>query len=228
MQLAQLDIYNYNEEISKRIAKSEPQLQTTPYKWALTAAAIKRCCDIAVSLVGLLLILPFVPLIYWKIKKDSAGPFIYRQERIGKGGRKFIILKFRTMYMDAEKDGPALSSQNDARVTPFGRFLRKWRLDEFPQFWNVLKGDMSVIGPRPERQYYIEQLAKDEPCFNELLNVKPGITSLGQVLYGYAENKTEMLRRIKLELFYTRNYSMSLDLRVFVYTLRTLIKAEGK
>ncbi len=228
MQLAPGYTYNYEQALDRAIfERGSSELISVPV-WTRTKAAIKRSSDIAISLVGLAIISPFIPIIYWKIKKESEGNFIYKQERIGKNGKKFQILKFRTMFMDAEKDGPALSSANDQRITPFGRFLRKWRVDELPQFINVIKGDMSIIGPRPERQFYIDLLVKEEPAFVELLKVRPGITSLGQVLFGYAENKTEMLQRLKLELFYMRKYSLRLDIRIFAYTIRTLLKAEGK
>ncbi len=221
---------NYALELEKEIdtplsAKRNIDISTVLSKSKLT---VKRLTDILVSVVGIIIIAPFVPFIAWQIKRDAKGPFIYRQERIGRNGQPFEILKFRSMYMDAEQDGPALSSSTDKRVTPFGRFLRKWRIDEFPQFFNVLKGDMSIIGPRPERQFYINKLLKEEPSVLELLKVKPGITSLGQVLFGYAENTTEMLQRVKIELFYIRKFSLRLDFRIFLFTIRTLFKAEGK
>ncbi|WP_430811343.1 MULTISPECIES: sugar transferase [unclassified Carboxylicivirga] len=219
---------DYEQVLNKVLKQKTPApASTTPFRLFVNRT-VKRGSDVLLSSLGLLIISPCLPFIYWKIKRESSGPGIYRQERLGKEGKPFQILKFRTMYVDAEKDGPALSSADDARVTPFGRFLRRWRIDEFPQFINVLKGDMSLIGPRPERRYYIDQLAKEEPAIFELFTVRPGITSLGQVLFGYAENKTQMLQRVKLELFYLRNYSLALDLRIFIYTIRTLLKAEGK
>ncbi|MBS2212859.1 sugar transferase [Carboxylicivirga mesophila] len=228
MQIAPGYTYSYERELDRQILEHRSSELVPVPVWNKAKYAIKRSSDVTMSLIGLLVISPFIPLIYWKIKNESPGPFIYKQERVGENGKTFQILKFRTMYDDAEKNGPALSSATDERVTPFGRFLRKWRIDELPQFINVIKGEMSVIGPRPERQHYINQLIKDEPAFLELLKTKPGITSLGQVLFGYAENKTEMLQRLKLELFYMRKYSLRLDIRIFFYTLRTLVKAEGK
>ena len=228
MQIAPGYTYIYEHQLEQAIKERNGSPIVKIPVWSKAKSFVKRSSDILIALTGVSIITPIIPFIYWKIKSESEGPAIYKQERIGKDGKKFQILKFRTMYIDAAKNGPALSSSNDIRVTPFGRILRKWRIDEFPQFINVLKGDMSVIGPRPERQFYIEQIVKDEPAFIELLKVKPGITSLGQVLYGYAENKTEMLQRLKLELFYMRKYSMRLDFRIFMYTIRTLFKAEGK
>lgn len=226
MQIAPGYTYSYEIELEESL-KRQQNLISLPV-WSRTKTAIKRGIDIGISFAGILSIAPFLPFIIYKIKKDSPGSIIYKQERIGKNGQPFMILKLRTMYTDAEKNGPALSSSTDERVTPFGRFLRKWRIDEFPQFINVLKNEMSVIGPRPERKFYIDQLVKKEPAFIELLKVKPGITSLGQVLFGYAENKTEMLQRLKLELFYMRKYSLKLDFRIFIYTIKTLLNAEGK
>ncbi|MCU4157418.1 sugar transferase [Carboxylicivirga sp. A043] len=228
MQLAPGYAYAYEHQLEQAIHKKNGSCVVQIPVWSKTKSFIKRSSDILLSVAGAAMITPFIPFILWKIKSESEGPVLYSQERVGKDGKAFQILKFRTMYIDAEKNGPALSSSNDVRVTPFGRFLRRYRIDEFPQFINVLKGDMSVIGPRPERQFYIEQIMKNEPAFVELLKVKPGITSLGQVLYGYAENKTEMLQRLKLELFYMRKYSLRLDFRIFIYTIRTLVKAEGK
>ncbi|MBK3516941.1 sugar transferase [Carboxylicivirga marina] len=228
MQIAPGYTYVFEHELERAIKEHKSTHIISVPVWSRTKSAIKRTSDILISLTGIVCITPLIPLIYWKIKTESDGPAIYKQERIGINGKPFQILKFRTMYVDAEKNGPALSSSDDVRVTPFGRFLRKWRIDEFPQFLNVIKGEMAVIGPRPERQFYIEQLIKEEPAFIELLKVKPGISSLGQVLFGYAENKTEMLQRLKLELFYMRKYSLRLDFRIFLYTLKTLLKAEGK
>jgi len=228
MQVAPGYTYAYENALERAIKDKKSSGIISLPVWSKTKKSIKRLSDISIALFGLATIAPLMPYIYWRIKKESDGPIIYKQERIGKDGEAFDIYKFRTMFIDAEKNGPALSSANDSRVTPFGRTLRKWRIDEVPQFINVLKGDMSVIGPRPEREYYIEQLLEVEPSFVELLKVKPGITSLGQVLFGYAENKTEMLQRLKLELFYMRKYSLRLDFRIFIYTLKTLVKAEGK
>jgi len=138
-----------------------------------------------------------------------------------------LIYKFRTMFNDAEKGGPSLSFENDERVTPFGQFMRKYRLDELPQFWNVLKGDMSIVGPRPERKYYINQIVKQAPYFYLLHNVRPGITSLGMVKFGYARNTDEMIERMKYDILYYENMSLMLDLKIIIYTFRTILTGKG-
>ncbi|TRX71579.1 sugar transferase [Carboxylicivirga sp. M1479] len=228
IQLTPTYSYTYEQSIEGTFEERASQQLDQELAWKKTTAFIKRTCDIGISLVGVLITLPVLPLIALLIKRESKGAVLFTQERIGLNNKPFNIIKFRTMYVDAEKNGPALSSAIDSRVTPFGRFLRRFRIDEFPQFINVIKGEMSIIGPRPERQFFIDQLIKDEPVIAELTKVKPGITSLGQVLFGYAENKKQMLQRAKLELFYLRNYSLTLDFKIFLYTLRTLVKAEGK
>ena len=140
----------------------------------------------------------------------------------------FKIIKFRTMYIDAEKAGPQLSSTHDPRITKIGRIMRKMRLDEFPQFWNVVKGDMSLVGPRPERQYFIDKILTVEPQFTQLNKVRPGITSWGQVKYGYAENVNEMIQRMKYDLLYLKNMSLALDFKIMLYTILIVFKAKGK
>lgn len=162
------------------------------------------------------------------VRLSSPGPIIFRQERIGKGGRPFTIYKFRTMYTDAERNGPALSREGDPRITPIGRWLRKTRLDELPQFWNVLKGDMSLVGPRPERQFFISQIVQKAPEYKQLLKVRPGITSLGMVKYGYASSVEEMIDRMHYDLIYLANRSFLLDLKILLYTVLRVLQARGK
>jgi lipopolysaccharide/colanic/teichoic acid biosynthesis glycosyltransferase len=162
------------------------------------------------------------------VKLTSPGPIFYRQERIGKGGKPFMMVKFRSMKSDAENAGPALSKDNDPRITPFGLFMRKVRLDETPQFWNVLIGDMSLVGPRPERQYFIDQIVLKAPHYKHLLKVRPGITSWGMVKYGYAENVDQMIRRMKYDLLYIENMSIAVDLKILIYTVLTVIQGRGK
>jgi len=188
----------------------------------------KRVIDITVSVVSLIVFLPLFLVLAVLVKASSAGPVFFTQERIGKNGRPFNIIKYRTMIVNAEKDGPQLSSSDDPRITNIGRFMRKTRLDEFPQFYNVLIGDMSLVGPRPERQFYIDKIAEIEPQFFELTKVRPGITSWGQVKYGYAENVEQMLDRMKFDLLYLKNRSISLDVKIMLYTILIIFKGSGK
>jgi exopolysaccharide biosynthesis polyprenyl glycosylphosphotransferase len=203
-------------------------LEVNPEGMPIWQQSIKRFTDISFSLLALLILIPFYIFLAIAVKTSSKGPVFFRQERIGLNGRKFKIIKFRTMFMDAEAKGPQLSSSFDPRITKSGRFMRKARLDEFPQFYNVLKGDMSLVGPRPERQFYIDQIVAREPQFLQLTTVRPGITSWGQVKYGYAENVEQMLQRMKFDLLYLKNMSLALDLKIMLYTVLIILKAKGK
>ena len=189
---------------------------------------LKRIIDLSMSFVAVIVLIPFYLFSAVAVKFSSPGPIFFLQDRIGKDGRVFKIFKFRTMYVNSEKNGPQLSSENDPRITRIGSFMRKTRLDEFPQFFNVLLGHMSIVGPRPERKFYIDQIAKIEPQYNQLTKVRPGITSWGQVKYGYAENVDQMLQRMKFDLLYLKNRSISLDIKIMLHTLLIVIRAEGK
>lgn len=188
----------------------------------------KRIMDIIASFIAIVILIPVYITLMILVKSSSKGPIFFLQERIGKEGIPFNIIKFRTMVTDAEKEGPQLSSSNDRRITKTGRFMRQVRLDEIPQFWNVIKGDMSLVGPRPERQFFIDQIAEREPQFLQLTKVKPGITSWGQVKYGYAENVDQMLQRMKYDMLYLKNMSISLDLKIMLYTIAIVFKGSGK
>jgi exopolysaccharide biosynthesis polyprenyl glycosylphosphotransferase len=188
----------------------------------------KRIFDIVFSTLAIILLSPLFLFAFIGVKLSSRGPVIYKQERIGINEKPFMIFKFRSMYNDAEKNGPSLSSSNDSRVTPFGRLMRKSRLDEIPQFINVLKGDMSLVGPRPERQYYINLITETAPHYLNLLKVKPGITSWGQVKYGYAENVSEMIERLNYDIFYVENMSLYLDFKILIHTVLVILKRSGK
>ena len=189
---------------------------------------LKRFIDVVISLVAILVLIPLYVILAICVKASSTGPVFFWQERVGKNGKPFQIVKFRTMYVDAEKFGPQLSSANDPRITPLGKYMRKLRLDEFPQFYNVLIGDMSLVGPRPERQFYIDQIVEIEPQYLHLTKVRPGITSWGQVKYGYAENVDQMLQRMKFDLLYLKNRTLGLDFKIMLHTVMIIIKAKGK
>jgi exopolysaccharide biosynthesis polyprenyl glycosylphosphotransferase len=189
---------------------------------------VKRGMDISVSLMVLVFGSPFLIAVGLITKFTSRGPMLFRQERIGKDGVPFNIIKYRSMFTDAEKLGPALSSTHDPRITNWGRFMRKTRIDEFPQFFNVLVGDMSLVGPRPERQFFIDQIMAVAPHYRHLNRVRPGITSLGQVKYGYAENVDQMVRRLKFDIIYIENMTLGMDFRILIYTVLTVLGAKGK
>ena len=188
----------------------------------------KRAGDIVGSFVCIVLCLPLYLFLAFGVKCSSPGPILFRQERVGFRGRPFNIIKFRSMYVDAEKSGPQLSSEHDSRITHFGVFMRKTHLDEIPQFFNVLKGEMSLVGPRPERQYYIDQIVKKAAHYRLLQLIKPGLTSWGQVTYGYAENVDQMIERLRYDMVYLENMSILMDMKILFYTVLAVVKHKGK
>ena len=190
--------------------------------------ALKRFMDVVGSAFALILLSPVFAWVAIAVKRGSRGPIFYRQERLGLHGQPFRIIKFRTMVPDAEGGTPKLSSEDDPRITPIGKLLRQTRLDELPQFWNVLMGDMSLVGPRPERAFFASQIVKHSPHFLRLQQVRPGITSWGQVKYGYAENVNEMRQRLRYDIMYLENISLLLDLKILAFTVRTVLRREGR
>ena len=221
------DRFNMLSKIQLRTIRGIPLVDVTDNNFSPAEQNIKLFLDKVCSVVALLLLSPLFAYIAWRVKKDSPGPVLFRQERIGYLGQPFWMYKFRTMYVNAEENGPSLSSEDDLRVTPFGRIMRKYRLDELPQFWNVLKGDMSLVGPRPERKYFIDEIVKTAPYYYLLHNVRPGITSLGMVKYGYAASVDKMVERMEYDILYYENMSLTLDLTILIYTVKTVITGKG-
>jgi len=189
---------------------------------------MKRIFDMLFSSLVLIVGFPVFLVLALVTKISSPGPVFYKQQRIGKEGRPFYIYKFRSMHVNAEKYGPQLASDNDPRVTRWGRFMRRSHLDELPQFWNVLKGEMAVVGPRPEREFFVNEIVRKAPEYRKLFRIKPGITSIGQVTYGYAETVDQMCDRMAFDLSYLARMSLRTDLSIIFQTVRVMAQGKGK
>ncbi len=188
---------------------------------------VKQIFDYIFACASLLVLSPFLILLSALIWISGNGPVIYLQDRIGKNGKPFSIYKFRSMVYDAEKDVPLLAGENGEKITMIGSVLRKYRIDEIPNLINVLKGEMSVVGPRPERRFFIDQIVKIAPEYTELQIVKPGVTSLGQVKYGYASTVDEMIERLPYDIYYMKHRSVWLDLKIILLTVGTVLRGKG-
>lgn len=197
------------------------------FKDSTTNSINKTIFDYSVSLICLIILSPVIIVLAIIIRVSGKGPVFYSQDRIGRFGKVFTIYKFRSLYPGTDEGIYLLSSAGDKRITPFGRFMRKYKLDEIPNFINVLRGEMSIIGPRPEQQYYIDQILVKEPRYKMLQSDKPGITSWGQVKYGYASNVDEMLERLDYDLYYYENKSIWFDIKIIFYTFISIIKGKG-
>jgi sugar transferase (PEP-CTERM system associated) len=193
-----------------------------------TMKVIRRMMDLVLSLVIIVLSIPVVILVAILIKSDSDGPVIYSQDRVGKRQKKFRIYKFRSMIKDAEKhSGPVITYKNDRRITKVGKYLRKWRIDETPQLWNVLKGDMSLVGPRPEREFLVDMFGSKIPHYDKRFCVKPGITGWAQVNCGYGDSLEDYIEKLNYDLFYLKNRSILLDLMILLRTIKTVLFGKG-
>ena len=208
--------------------EGQPLVRITDHKMNDSALCIKRAFDIVASLLAMLFLSPIYLLLSVLVAHTSHGPVIYCQERIGLHGKPFRILKFRTMYLNSEPDTPLLSRDNDPRITPVGHFMRKYRLDELPQMWNIFRGDMSIVGPRPERGYFIDQIVKEAPYYCLLYKIRPGLTSWGPIKVGYTDTIEKMVDRLNYDIMYMENMSIQLDLKILFFTIRVICDGKGK
>ena len=207
---------------------AEPLVDITSSRMPAWQQSVKRVFDISSSAIAMLLLSPVYLYVAIKVKLGSKGPIFYKQERIGYEGRPFMIYKFRTMYIDAESQGPQLSQVGDPRITPFGHVMRKYRLDELPQFWNIIKGDMSIVGPRPERRYYIEQIERIAPYYCLVYKVKPGLLSWGPIKIGYSDTVEKMVERLRYDIIYMDNMTIQTDIKILFYSVGVILRGKGQ
>ena len=206
----------------------QPLIRITEHKMSDTELCIKRAFDIAISAIMLVLLAPLYLILALLVWTSSKGPIFYRQERIGLHGLPFEIIKFRTMCLHAESTTPQLSTDNDPRITKVGRWMRKYRLDELPQFWNILRGDMSIVGPRPERRYFINQIEEKAPYYCMIYKIRPGLTSWGPIKVGYTDTLDKMIRRLNYDIVYIENMSIKLDIKIMFHTIGVIFNGRGK
>ncbi len=206
----------------------QPLIHITEHKMSDTELCIKRAFDIVVSVAMLILLSPLYFILTLLVWYSSKGPVFYRQERIGLHGLPFEIIKFRTMCVHAESEIPQLSADNDPRITKVGKWMRKYRLDELPQFWNILRGDMSIVGPRPERRYFINQIEEKAPYYCMIYKIRPGLTSWGPIKVGYTDTLDKMIRRLNYDIVYIENMSLTLDIKIMFHTIGVIFNGKGQ
>ena len=206
----------------------QPLIHITEHKMSDTELCIKRAFDIIVSAAMLVLLSPLYLILTLLVWYSSKGPVFYRQERIGLHGLPFEIIKFRTMCVHAETETPQLSADNDPRITKVGKWMRKYRLDELPQFWNILRGDMSIVGPRPERRYFINQIEEKAPYYCMIYKIRPGLTSWGPIKVGYTDTLDKMIRRLNYDIVYVENMSLTLDIKIMFHTIGVIFNGKGQ
>lgn len=207
---------------------SNPLVLITQHKMTDSELCIKRAFDILMAVLVMLILSPLYILLWILAYSSSKGPAFYSQQRIGLHGKPFAIYKFRTMVQHAEDDVPQLSTDDDPRVTKVGHFMRKYRLDELPQMWNILKGDMSIVGPRPEREFFINQIVEQAPYYCLLYKIRPGMTSWGPIRVGYTDTLQKMIDRLNYDIVYMENMSLRLDIKILFYTIGVIVDGKGK